>query len=131
MSKQNVEIVKRALDAYNRRDLEALRALNDSDVELDWSASPGVQAGVYQGINTVLRMYTDGFDAWEEILIEPDCLMDAGESVVVPNISRLRGREGIEVSARSTMVFTVHDHKVIRVCLYQETEKALKAVGLA
>jgi ketosteroid isomerase-like protein len=131
MSRANVEIVKRALDAYNRRDLEALRALNDPDVELDWSASPGVQAGVYRGITAVLRVYTDSFDAWEEMLIEPDCLMDAGESVVVPNISRLRGREGIEVSARSTIVFTVRDHKVIRVRLYQETEDALKAVGLA
>jgi ketosteroid isomerase-like protein len=34
MSQENVEIVTRALDAYGRRDLELLRALNDPDVEL-------------------------------------------------------------------------------------------------
>ena len=66
MSQENVEIVTRWLDAYNRRDLETLRALHDPDVELDWSASPGVQAGVYRGIDAVLRVCTDGFDSWEE-----------------------------------------------------------------
>ena len=86
---------------------------------------------MYRGIDAVLRVCTDGFDAWEEILIEPDCLIEAGESVVVPNISRLRGREGIEVSAQSTVVFTARDRRLIRVCLYQKTEQALKAVGLA
>ena len=126
-----MEIVRKFFEAFSRRDLEALRALHDADVEVDWSASPGVQAGVYRGIDAVLRVYTDAFDGWEEILIEPDCLMDAGESVVVPNISRLRGREGIEVSAQSTVVFTVRDHRLIRVCLYQKTEEALQAVGLS
>ena len=130
MSQENVEVVRRFFDAFTRRDVEALRALHDPDVELDWSASPGVQAGVYRGIDAVLRVYTDAFDGWEEILIEPDCLMDAGESVVVPNIGRLRGREGIEVSAQSTVVFTVRERKLIRVCLYQKTEQALNAVGL-
>jgi hypothetical protein len=41
MSQENVEIAERGLDAFNQRDLEALRALNDPDVELDWSASRG------------------------------------------------------------------------------------------
>ena len=130
MSQESVEIVRRFFEAFTRRDLEALRALHDPDVELDWSASPGVQAGVYRGIEAVLRAYTDGFEPWEEILIDPECLMDAGESVVVPNISRLQGREGIEVSAQSTVVFTVRERKLIRVCLYQKTEQALNAVGL-
>jgi ketosteroid isomerase-like protein len=130
VSQENVEVVRRRIEFYNRRDLEALRTLHDPDVELDWSVSPGVQAGVYRGIDAVERVYTDGFDGWQEILVEPDCLMDAGESIVVPNISRLRGREGIEVSAQSTVVFTVRDRRLIRVCLYQKTEEALKAVGL-
>jgi hypothetical protein len=33
MSKQNVEIVRRWVDAYNRRDNEALVGLNDPDFE--------------------------------------------------------------------------------------------------
>jgi ketosteroid isomerase-like protein len=131
MSQENVDVAQRCIDAYNGRDLEALRALNDPDLEVDWSASRGVEAGVYRGIDAALRFYQGYFDAFEEIIIEPDRFMDAGESVVIPNVSRSRGREGIEVLARSAIVITVRGRKVTRLCLYQETEEALKAVGLA
>jgi ketosteroid isomerase-like protein len=130
MSEQNVELAKRAIDAYNRRDLEALRELNDPDVEVDWSASRGVEAGLYRGIDAALRFYQGYFDAFEEILIEPDGFRAAGESVVISNVSRSRGREGIEVFARSALVLTFRAGRVLRVCLYQETEQALESVGL-
>jgi ketosteroid isomerase-like protein len=131
MSQANVEIVRRSFDASNRRDLEALRALLDPNLEFDWSASRSLEAGVYRGIDAVLRFYTDSFDHFEEVLFEPDCFMDAGESVVVPFASRLRGREGIELGARSTLVYTVGNRRITRIRLYQETEEALQAVGLA
>jgi ketosteroid isomerase-like protein len=130
MSEENIEIARRSIDAYNRRDLDVLRALNHPDVELDWSASMGPDAGVYRGFEAVLRLYAGYFDAFEEIVVEPECFIDAGESVVVPNVSRSRGRNGIEVFARSTFTLTVRDGKLARVRLFQETEQALKAVGL-
>ena len=131
MSQENVEVVRQALDAYTRRDVEALRALAGPDVELDWSASRGWLAGVYSGIDETLRFYEGYFEAFEEIVIEPDRFIEAGDSVVVPNIARQRGRDGVEVSARSTLVFTVGSRRIIRICLYQETEDALEAVGLS
>jgi len=54
----------------------------------------------------------------------------AGESVVVPNVSRQRGRDGIEVSVRSAIVYTVRDGRISRTCLYQGLGEALEAVGL-
>jgi ketosteroid isomerase-like protein len=125
-----VDVVRQALDAFTRRNVAALRALNDPDLELDWSASRGWQAGVYRGIDAALRFYADSYDIFEEIALEPDRFIDAGELVVVPNVARSRGRDGIEVLARSTLVFTVRSHKVTRICLYQETEQALEALGL-
>jgi ketosteroid isomerase-like protein len=130
MSAENVEIVRQSLDAYSRRDVETLRALADPDIELDWSASRGWIAGVYRGFDEVLRFYSDYFDAFEEIVIKPDRFIEAGDSVVIPNISHQRGRDGVEVSARSTLVFTIRSGRTIRICLYQETEEALQAVGL-
>ena len=40
------------------------------------------------------------------------------------------GRDGIEVLAESTLVYTVRNRKIARICLDQETDEALKAVGL-
>lgn len=131
MSRQNVEIAKRAVDAYNRRDIDGQRMLIDSDVELDWSASHGFAAGVYRGFDEYHRFWREYFDAFEEITMEPDGYIDAGESVVIPNVVHMRGRDGIEVSARSTIVYTMRDCRIARICLYQETQDALKAAGLA
>jgi ketosteroid isomerase-like protein len=131
MSQENVEIAKQAIDAFERRDIEALRAVNDPDIELDWSESLGPEAGVYQGMDAVLRVWANYFDAFEAIAIPVDRFIDAGDSVVIPNVSRSLGRDGVEVFARSTFVLTMRDQKVIRLALYHETEQALKAVGLA
>jgi ketosteroid isomerase-like protein len=131
MSHENIDVARRALDAYTRRDVATLRMLAAPDTELDWSASRGWLAGVYRGVDEALRFYAEYFEAFTEIVIQPDCLIDAGDCVVVPNVAHQKGRDGIEVSARSTLVFTVQNHKITRICLYQEKNEALRAVGLA
>jgi ketosteroid isomerase-like protein len=130
MSQENVEVVKQSLDAFARRDIAAMRALNEADLELDWSRSVGLLAGVYRGFDEALRFYEGFYQVFEMDIIEPDRFMVTGDSVVVPNVSYMRGRDGIEVSARSTLVFELREGKIIRICLYQETDEALKAVGL-
>jgi ketosteroid isomerase-like protein len=131
MSRENVELVQRALEAYAARDVRALRALTAADLELDWSASRGWLAGVYQGIDEALRFYAGYFEAFQEIVLRPDCFLHTGDWVIVPNVAHQLGRDGIEVSARSTLLFTVRDRQIVRICLYQETGEALAAVGLA
>jgi ketosteroid isomerase-like protein len=63
-------------------------------------------------------------------VIKPDSFTEAHDSVVVPNVAYQRGRDGIEVSARSTLVFTLRGRRITRICLYQDTQQALEAVGL-
>jgi ketosteroid isomerase-like protein len=130
MTRENVDMARRCIEAFDRRDTEAMRALDDPDVELDFSASVGVDAGVYKGIDAVLRFFENYFAAFEEIAVNPDCFIDAGASVVVPNRSRSVGRDGVEVFARSTFVLTFSGGLLTHICLYQETEEALNAVGL-
>jgi len=130
MSQENVEIVRQSLDAFSQRDIDTMRALNDPELVLDWSASVGWLAGVYRGFDEALRFYEGYFEAFQEVVIEVDRFIDVGELVVVPNVSHQRGRDGIEVSARGTFVFTIRNRKIARICLYQETEQALIAVGL-
>jgi ketosteroid isomerase-like protein len=42
----------------------------------------------------------------------------------------MRGRDGVEVTARSTFVFTVENGQITRVRMFQERAEALEAVGL-
>lgn len=130
MSQENIDIVRRSLDAYSRRDVETLRAVTDPAVELDWSASHGFQARVYKGFDTALGFYSEYFEVFDKIAFDVERITAVGDRVVVSNVARQRGRDGIEVTARSALVFTVRDARITRIRLYQELDEALRAVGL-
>jgi len=130
MSEGNAEITQRAIDAYNRRDFEAVRAISDPDIEVDWSASRGLEVGVYRGLDEVLRFYRTFLDTFERVEIEPDRFIESGDSVVIPNTAHIGGRDGIETVARSAFVFKIRNRRVASIRLYQETDDALEAVGL-
>ena len=130
MSQENLDVVQRAISAYNRRDLEAIRAFGDPEIQLDWSASRGLEARIYEGLEATIDFYRNFFDTFERIIIEPDRFIESGDFVVVPNSSQLRGRDGVETFARSTFLFEVRSSLVVRICLYHETREALAAAGL-
>jgi ketosteroid isomerase-like protein len=130
MSQENVDVVRRAIDAYNRRDLQAMKAEAHLDVEVDWSASRGLEAGVYRGFEETDAFYENWFDMFE-IRLEPERLIESGDRVLVPNTALTRGRDGIETVARSCIVYELRGGKIARICLYQETRDALEAAGLS
>jgi ketosteroid isomerase-like protein len=131
MSEEAVDVVRRAIDAYNRRDFEAIRALNHPDVEVDWSASRGLVAGIYRGADEVIAFMRDFLETFEYVRMDADRYVESGELVVVPNTTHIRGRDGIETVARSALFFELRDGRVARIRLYQETTEALEAAGLA
>ena len=131
MSQENVDVVRRVLEAWSRRDLESALQDLDPDAEVDWSASLGVQSGVYRGIEEIRRFWEDWLELFEEIDVRAEAFIDAGEHVVVPNRTYLRGRDGVEVHASSASVWTLRDGKIVLHRLYQEKEAALVAVGLS
>jgi uncharacterized protein len=131
MSQENIDLVKRSIEAYNRPDFEALREVSHADVQLDWSESRGLEAGIYHGVDEVMGFYENFLGTFEEVDLKPDRFIESGDSIVVPNVSHIRGRDGIETTARSTLVFEVRDRMIARIRLYQETDDALEAVGLS
>ena len=128
---ENVEVVRRVVDAYNRRDIQAMQAEAHPDVVLDWSASRGLDADVYRGYDETTRFFMTMFDVFEQVRIEPDRFIESGDLVLVPNTTVVRGRDGIETSARSCMLYELRGGQVVRACLYQETGEALEAAGLS
>ncbi len=68
MSKENVEAFKRGLDAYNRRDVDAMLEHWTPDVVLDWSNARNFDAGVFQGHDEV-RAFTKLWQARSAWLI--------------------------------------------------------------
>jgi ketosteroid isomerase-like protein len=131
MSRENAEIVRKAIEAGNRRDRSMLRALWHSDAEVDWSRSRGPFKGVYRGRNEFGGFQNEFWSAFERVELEAHGFTQAGSHVVVPNTAHMRGRDGVEVIARSTFVYTVEDGQITRLRMFQEQAEALEAAGLS
>ena len=130
MSQENVEIVRRNIEAWNRCDLTTWLDTFRSDAEIDWSRARALIKGVYRGHGEHEAFWGEFWSTFEDAQQEVDGLAEVGSEVVLSNTIHVRGREGIEVVARSTHVFTVQNGKITRLRLFQERAEALEAVGL-
>jgi len=130
MSQENVKLVRAAIEAYNRGDLETVLAAAPPDFEIDLSRAAGPLHGVFR-LDQVRRFRDEFAESWQSIRIERHEFIDAGADVVVPWTIRLIGRDGIEVQARVTWTWTIRAGNIKRLCMYQERHEALEAVGLS
>jgi|SRR5436190_3430084 len=130
MSEENVEIVRRHTEAWNRRDLTAWLALFSSGAEIDWSRSRGPLKGAYRGRDKLEGFWDSFWSTFEDVQVEMHDFTEVGSGVVVANTAHIRGREGIEVVARSTFIFTVENGQITCLRLFQERAEALEAAGL-
>ena len=130
MSEENVEIIRAAIDAFNRGDVDAAFKAVIPDFEYDQTRAVGIDRGVFnlEQFRSLLTTFTD---SWESFTIDADELIDAGEGVVMPFTNVARGRDGIEVQARGIWVWTIRDGSIVRACLFQDRQEALEAAGVS
>ena len=133
MSQENVELARRALEAFSRAGLDALLEYVHPDAEYDVSAVIGPYAGKYYGRAAIRNLLADYFDVWEDVRLEPEDLIEVGgDRVAVLLRAHFRGKgSGAEVAAQMTQVWTVRDGKVVQVTAYDNRAEALEAVGLS
>src|SRR6478752_7532018 len=114
MSQENVEIMRRVIEAFNRGDLDL--ALKDvaPDATIDWSHSRGPDAGVYVGHDAIRRFWTNMTEPFEQHTFVADEFIPRGEHVVVPITGRMTGRGGIEVTVKTATVATLRDGCLVR-----------------
>jgi ketosteroid isomerase-like protein len=129
MSQDNVQVVRAAIQAWSRGDWVTALEYGTLDFEIDLSRARGPLRGVYarEQADATWRDLTEGMTS---ALIEPHEFIEMGEHVVVPWTFRVVGRDGIEVEARTTWLFTLRGRKIERVCMYQGRAEALEAAGL-
>lgn len=130
MSQENVEIVRAAIEAANRGDWDAVFKDAAPDFEWDNSRAIGTDNRAVWTAEEAREFFKGTTEFWEASWIEIEETLSAGDHVVVPHTTHIRGRDGIEAKARTTWVFTVRDGEIERACLYQERQEALEAAGL-
>ena len=129
VSEENVEIVRRGLEhflATGEPDWDT----TDEQVEIHDHDIP--DRGEYLGAAGVRRWLEDWGAAWAEWSIEPEQLIDAGDSVVVFIRMKTTGRgSGLEVDRADAQVYKLREGRIVRLEYFNDRAEALKAVGLA
>jgi ketosteroid isomerase-like protein len=134
VSQENVEIVREAMALVRRTGVgepePRLFELLSPEMKLDMSRRT-FNPEVYEGHAGLDRFRRERDEVWEEFLVTPEQMIDAGERVVVIESLRGRGRgSGVEIRSRSASVWTVRDGQVTHMATYHDPHEALKAVGL-
>ncbi len=133
MSQENVGSFKRFLDAYNRRDVEAM--LEELDPEVEWH--PAIltplegEPTVYRGHEGMREWVRDLDEVFAEIDVEFSEIRDLGDRIVAIGSIRMRGKgSGAETESPIASVSDLKNGKSIRVRTYLDPKEALEAAGL-
>ena len=130
MSQENVEVVKRAYEARNRRDMAAALGACDPDIEW-WESEDVPEPTVHRGLDAVAARFAELDDLWIGLTSEPQEFIDTGDCVVVPFRQTASGRaSGVAIDENWAHVFRLRCGKIIELREYRELGQALKAVGL-
>jgi ketosteroid isomerase-like protein len=133
MSEANVEIVRRILGAWERRDSEGVFEFYDPVIV--WDASRGGDLpikGLYHGHDGVRRFFREWLEAFEVYEAQAETFIDAGDSVVVRFRASGRGKtSGAEIANWVFwLVYRIRDGLVIRIDSFGNEPEALEAAKL-
>jgi ketosteroid isomerase-like protein len=132
MSKENVEIVRRAYEALRQGEYTAFFAALDPEIELVLPEG-GMNAGTHRGAREVRQFLEGYFESFEDFHLVAEEFFERGDQVVAFLRQSGRGRaSGIELETRFAHVLTLREGKVRRVEAFPDREKqaALEAAGL-
>jgi uncharacterized protein len=131
MSQASVEVVRRVIDAFNRRDVDAIFDCVHQDVEW-FPAMPVTFGGALQGREGIESYVREVTDTWDEYRVVAQDFRDLGDEQVLV-LGRVEGRgagSGGLVDAEMGQIFDFRYGKISRVRTYLDHVEALEAVRL-
>ena len=128
MSQENVEVVRRALAALDRRDVEAYLEVASPQIQLiTFLPVPGTEITGHEGIRDFFRELWS-FSEASEFQVEEIRAVEG--RVLALFVITATGREGIQTSARVGGVYDLEHGKIRRAHVFADRTEALEALGL-
>jgi ketosteroid isomerase-like protein len=136
MSQENVEIVRRAFEAFNGADAQGLDdwAVEFLDPEIEWQTSrEDPDATTHRGREAVRRYVDQWLDSFVGMHADVEECIEAGEDRVVTWVRWTgKGRgSGIDAEWWLATFHTLRGDKVVRVEEYFDRTEALEAAGIS
>ena len=132
MSQENVEIVRRAWQAYVSGGVEATFDFWTEDcVFEEFPEMP--ESAVYVGRDRLSEAAEHFTEMWSDLEFEPVEFIDAGENLVIAVVA-YRGRgvaSGAPLDALASWLYEMRDGRVSRARSFTTKAQALEAAGLS
>jgi ketosteroid isomerase-like protein len=132
MSQENVEIVRRFIEARNAHDRAAMASYLHEDAVFH-SAVTDVVGETFHGRDRIIGVFDQWEEDWSDLRWEVDEYIDVDDHRVV-TLHRViaTGRaSGIETVRELGGVIDIRDGLVVRQWIYLDRNEALEAAGLA
>ena len=131
MSQQNVDKTRDFIAAYNRRDFDT--AVEHFHPEVDWVLPAMQESDSGKGPDEIIRFWEGLDETFDELRLDPQEFVGAGERVAVRLRYFGRGKEsGVEIETEMYhQVSTFRDGAMVRIEYFTSWPAARKAAGLA
>jgi len=129
MSCENVDKARAFIAAYNRRDYEA--AVESFDPGIEWVLPARQSADSCQGPDAVIHFFEDLDETFDELRLEPQEFVDAGDRVATRLRHHGRGKgSGAEIDEELYhQVVTFREGTIVRIEYFSSWPEALAACG--
>jgi ketosteroid isomerase-like protein len=130
MSTENVEIVRRLVEAFNARDLEAMFAVLHPQAALH-PLRAQLEGKAYVGHEGLRELLADFDQDWEYVQMDPEDFRGADDRVVVLGRLRARARtSGMDLDVPMGFVWTLREGLVVHGRTFSDPADAIRAAGL-
>jgi ketosteroid isomerase-like protein len=131
VSHENIDKARAYIDAYNRRDFDAAVEWFDPDIEWVLPARQSSDSG--RGPEHIKRFWADLDENFDELRLEPQEFVDAGDRVATRLRYFMRGKgSGVEVEGELYhQLATFREGTIVRLEYFAEWSEALAAAGLS
>jgi ketosteroid isomerase-like protein len=128
MSRENIERLRRGYEAFNDGGVDAIvERLAPEFQAHDRESSPDRET--YHGGGGIRELFEATAEAFDELRLEPEEFIDAGDQTVVVLNQHVRGRRSrLELLGRVAHVWTMREGRAIDLRIYRDREQALKAI---
>jgi ketosteroid isomerase-like protein len=131
MSQENVEVMRRAMDAFNRGDGKAFDRLLTSDAEVV-PVRAALEGTTYRGLDAGTQYCTAVDQSWANLGWEVEEIRDGGEQILALGHIRGEGRDsGVAIDARAGWLAHFSEGRIMRFQTFANRDDALEAAGLS
>jgi ketosteroid isomerase-like protein len=133
VSRENVDVHRRMVAAFNARDVEAMIACWDPKGEYHPVLATVAGVSAFHGHDGMRTWFADLEDALgDEMRAEPEAFYDLGERTLMFYVLRGRGRvSGAEVTSQFTQVARWRNNLAVYMKVYTDRDEALRDLGVS